>query len=143
MLPAFFVRPGTLFIVYSIQIYTLSVPCALRHFLLSIVIKSLLYPFQRVPWGTYSRLQYSNLYSIRSTMCPGTLSIVYCIQIILFVPCALRRFLSKNALRIEYYFQNLNLSVPLWVLRQWLSTIIFKIQNLICNCMRWHLSFLY
>ena len=129
-------------IVYCIQIYTLSVPvCALRHFFSSTIFKFILYPFH-VPWGTFSRLLYSNLYFIRSSVCLEAPILVYCIQILNFTVQLFISLFVKNSL-IEYYFQKLSLSVPLWVLRQLLSTIIFKIQNLICNCMRWHLSFLY
>ena len=198
-LPAFFVRPGTLFIVYCIQIFTLSVPvcalkhflsstiflsipCALRHFFSFTLFKSLLHTFQRVPWGTYSRLLYTNLWSIRSSVCFKALSIVYCIKIytLSVPPCVQGHFLSsiafklfylfyvpwgaysrllysnikfysplfdslfvKNSLFIEYYFQKLSLSVPLWVLRQLLSIIIFKIQTLSTTIMRWHTIFLY
>ena len=131
-LPAFFVRPGTLFIVYSIQIFTLFVPvCALKNFFSFTLFKSLLHTFQRVPWGTFSRL----LYSINSicSMCLEAPILVYCIQILNFTVPLFDSLFVKNSLFIEYYFQKLNLSVPLWVLRQLLSTIIFKIQNLIHN----------
>ena len=131
-LPAFFVRPGTLFIVYCIQIFTLSVPvCALKDFFSFTLFKFILYPFH-VPWDTFSRL----LYSINSicSMCLEAPILVYCIQILNFTVPLFDSLFVKNSLFIEYYFHKLNLSVPLWVLRQWLSTIIFKIQNLICNC---------
>ena len=106
--------------------------CALKHFLSSTVFKSILYPFQCVPWGTFSRL----LYSINSicSMCLEAPILVYCIQILNFTVPLFDSLFVKNSLFIEYYFQKLNLSVPLWVLRHLLSSILFKIQNLICNC---------
>ena len=114
-LPAFFVRPGTLFIVYCIQIFTLSVPvCALKDFFSSTIFKFILYPFH-VPWGTFSRLLYSNLYFIRSSVCLEAPILVYCIQILNFTDHYLTHFLSKihflSNLLSKFKFNRFTMSV--------------------------------
>ena len=125
-LPAFFVRPGTLFIVYCIQIFTLSVPvcvliealildysiqiytlsvppCVQGHFLSSIIFKPKPFLF-RVSWGTFSRL----LYSINSicSMCLEAPILVYCIQILNFTVHYLTHFLSKIHFLSNITFKN-------------------------------------